>query len=242
MIMNFDLPPSDLHASGLHGLILEGIPGTGKTSLCRNLVRALPDWHRGPLWLATEHVTERRLEPLAATTPAQAGNLARGHLRLLETLAAMTARAPRGLHTAPLFLLERFHLSLAVHVPGLRRRARQAWERDLLGLNTLLVLLVLDPEDVLRRTVEEPSRQRNEAWGQYLQTLGFDPQRQADHFLREQRCLEALFRESRLPGLLLNTSAGSPEDCRDTLLAVLKARSTAVSAAPARSPGGCPGG
>ncbi len=154
------------------GFILEGIPGSGKTTLLRELVSLAARSARGSIWVATEHITERTLEPFLSARPKQARDLVRRHLGILRELASLEDAGPKGeCHptrkgipararnffeagdpalpifegVSPLFFIERFHLSLSVHIPGLGPSDFTAWEASLSRAGAHLVWLRIPP-------------------------------------------------------------------------------------------------
>ncbi|HNV71260.1 MAG TPA: hypothetical protein PKO06_16265 [Candidatus Ozemobacteraceae bacterium] len=179
-------------------IILEGITGSGKTTLLRMLARLIAERWRGPVWLATEHVTERVLEPLAQATPARARNQLRQHLMHLKRLQAWDAEAPPGDCTETLAVLERFHLSAVLHITGMTARDFSRTENALPVFHPLLVWCELTEAEVLERSVRLTSQMRGERWNQYLRTLGANETEWFRHFTSEQQRLAEWFERSSL--------------------------------------------
>ena len=182
----------------MKGLILEGIPGAGKTVLLNHLLPRLTNVHRGPLWIATEHITERVLEPLRTTTAEETSKHLRSHLLHLDQLQAWSKSAPPGKNTSPIFILERFHLSAAVHIADISP-SFSSFDEALQTYETTLVWCRIPPNKILQKSVRETIATRNPHWLAFLQTLGKTETEIASHFLEEQNQFEHFFQESHLP-------------------------------------------
>ncbi|MBF0502500.1 MAG: hypothetical protein HQM09_20345 [Candidatus Riflebacteria bacterium] len=164
----------------------------------RELSACLAQSRSGPLFLASEHITERLLEPLAEATTNDAISHLDEFTSHLETLSAWDADAPHGKNTETVFVLERFHISLGSHISGIDWASLANIDNRLSSLNTLIVWCSLPDDQLLERSVRSPLSYRNSYWKSYLATLGADENMQADHFRNEQNRLEALFRQSIL--------------------------------------------
>ena len=182
----------------MKGLILEGITGSGKTTLLRALVRGLAERWRGPVWVATEHVTERVLEPLKEATGEGVCRHIDTHLEHLKQLSQWDSSAPQGSNTETIFILERFHFSLGLHVPRLSTDWLKATDQRLAVYHPLVVWCRLAEQEIPERSVLRPSQERGEQWNAYLKTLGTDPEEQFRHFVREQQRLAKFLSESVL--------------------------------------------
>ncbi|MFZ2957291.1 MAG: hypothetical protein WA705_10415 [Candidatus Ozemobacteraceae bacterium] len=202
----------------MRGIILEGISGSGKTTLLRALTARWTGTRRGPLWIATEHLTERVLEPLATASPASALSHLDSHLHHLERLAAWDADAPRGSGTETVFVLERFHLSVGAHISGLAAHDWAPLEERLLGFGAILVWCRLPLDSIVDRAVRRTRAERQPAWTCWLTSLGKNEAEQTDHFRREQEQVAELVRRSRLPVIEFTFSETS--FCSDLEMAV----------------------
>jgi hypothetical protein len=205
----------------MRGFIFEGITGSGKTTLLRALTARWAERRRGPLWIATEHLTERVLEPLATASPTTALEHLEAHVTHLERLAAWDADAPRGPATETVFALERFHLSIASHISGLADHDWKNLDARLLALGTILVWCRLHPDLIGERAVRQTKAERAPAWSRWLDSLGNDEVEQTLYFRREQDRLVNLVGRSHLPVIelvLSGTPAGGDIASAVTLL------------------------
>ena len=192
----------------MRGIVIEGIPGSGKTTLIRAMVAALAVRHTGPLWIAAEHLTERPLEPLAQAAPEAVRSRIEAHLSLLERIRSLEDARFRDAGAETIFVLERFHFSLCQHVPGLSNFPPnlppnlQVWlaavEQRLAACGAGLLLCVIPPERVLQCSILETIASRNFGWKRYLETIGANEAPQAAHFSQEQEAFKERFAASRL--------------------------------------------
>ncbi len=171
--------------------------------------------------MATEHLTERVLEPLATAGAAQALEHLRNHVKHLERLHTWDEKAPRGVQTESLFVLERFHLSVGLHVSGVTHRHLAGLEARLKPFQPLLVWCKLDDGDILERSVILPAAERGDRWNRYLHTLGADQVAQCRHFRNEQQKLAALFERSTLPKRQVTVERKTVSELAEQLLSEL---------------------
>lgn len=189
------------------GLILEGVTGTGKSTLFRLLQRSeLFATAESKLFLAQTYTLrmapstqpERLLEQLASWL---------GELQaLLKASEFQTRYDGRG---SLLYALEGFHYYLALEHLGRDARAQVVREVDrmLSGLGALVVALHLPEEEILERSVVSTKRLRGEKWAAFLRKFGQTDEEVARYYAERQRAFLDLLRDSDLPVLRLDTTS-----------------------------------
>jgi hypothetical protein len=170
------------------GLVVEGVVGTGKTTLLNQLQRRLVEARPSCTKLVlSEHYTERVLEDLkAAGTLTSSEVLAHSSdlLRLIETLYHMKATskfADNATNASIAVLVERW---LGSHVANLAGMERWEWSNDWPAFRAIasqctrlhqlgfrfLVLQVSRPQ--LRTRMERTLVHRNDEWRRYIHSQG----------------------------------------------------------------------
>jgi|GEM_PF-6057956 len=182
----------------MRGVILEGIPGTRKTTLLRALMTGLGKMHYGSLWTATEHLTDRLLEPHGSATKVKARKIQNEHISLLKKLSSLEKRSSSNSKKETIYIIERFHISISIHVHGITLSDFLGFEKTLLKYDPILIWLYLDKEKILSKSVENTLRERDMKWRNYLQMLGKTHKQQANHFIAEQNKFNRLYQESIL--------------------------------------------
>ncbi len=203
------------------GLILEGVVGTGKTTLYRHLLDHPAFVSRETKIALPEAYTERAIEHLPVRD-LEASLLLLS--QITDVIGGLNhtwseSKFGRGQHEdlALTFLLERFHLTHAVMFNEGRFAAYRSVDEVLRFLGARLVLCVLD-ESVLPERIARTRHHRNQLWNDYLDerialrtaTMTQDEvdRRVAVHFLAQQKELVAMARQSLLPTLVIDTTAG----------------------------------
>lgn len=200
-------------------LLLEGIVGAGKSTVLEAL-RAKLAGRRGALWVLPEHFTERVLEPLATAAPAAALAHLSAVVTAIEQFAGWWRAAPAGAEAW--VVLERFHLSVAVDVAGVRWADCRRLEDRLRAVGEVrLAWFVVRPSRLLEQTVRDPVGRRPVAWRRYLATLGADDDARVAHFRRRQLAFARHFRASRLAKTRLEWKPGIETSLADRLVSGL---------------------
>ncbi|NUQ01229.1 MAG: hypothetical protein HUU35_15380 [Armatimonadetes bacterium] len=195
------------------GLVLEGIPGVGKSRLLAAL-RELPEFQARPSTLVlAEHYTERAIETAVAPAAVRYERLMYRVLSALEPLRVMTVegRVFGAEKTRLRYVLERFHLSnVVLHAAGDRALLRRV-ENTLRLYHPSTLLLLVEPSEIEAR-LEDSLARRNTCWRDYLFRHGRDLPEVAEHFARQQEAFQALAADSSLPVEVLDMSATSLAD------------------------------
>jgi putative acetyltransferase len=195
--------------AGVRGVLIEGIPCAGKSTLLRGLLSHPSFVHRAGLstLVLTEHHTLRVLEPRRGSLGvADNVGLLRGHVDYIAALTARLAAMPhwRGRPNPALtVVLERFHLSHVVSHQHLRWEDVAALDAELADVGVRLCLLLVTPAELRRRLLGD----RGARWASFLAEEGVrdrlvdasDVDAQVDYFLRQQDALRTLSARSRMP-------------------------------------------
>lgn len=198
----------------LCGLLLEGVPCTGKTAVIRAILSSGVLGSRGSVsvMILGEHLTQRAIEAKEdAGTITLADNLA-----LLET----TVRALEGygevLSTGGwrrdqdghelAFLLERFHLTHALHYDHVSWDDVAGFDRRLADLGTRLVVLAVGPDEMAERILGS----RDDGWRGYIARFG-DDEAVLRHYRSQQEGFLTLARRSAMEHMVLDTSSADWE-------------------------------
>jgi thymidylate kinase len=193
------------------GLIVEGIPGTGKSTLIRTIQRQERFLKRDTITclIFGEEMTQRTLEKRM-----HKGNLsAEDHFQLFDELLALLERqqerfAGRGWTGEKdskhiYYLLERFHLTHATYYPYLREADFSAVEERLLRLGARGCLLVMERHVMRERIIES---RPFPAWRSYIARYGDNEDAIVEHYWRQQEQMLAKAERSPLPWLVLDTT------------------------------------
>ncbi len=193
------------------GIIIEGIPGSGKTSTIRQIQRlpAFLQREATTLLLLGEEITQRTLE-----LRTQEGSLsAEDHQQLLdELITPLEQKQERFLKRGWsggesrfqfLYLLERFHLTHATYYPYLQDWDYSAIEERLKKLSAKGCLFVMDPAVMRYRIIES---RPYPAWRRYLARYGKNDEEIVEHYVRQQEAMLQRAHTSGLDWLILDTT------------------------------------
>mgnify|MGYP003591832669 CR=1 FL=1 len=201
----------------LSGLILEGICGTGKTTLFRSITQS-PQFSRRTALTAmamSEHHTQRVLEEKERKEGlclADNLSLLDSHVSYLELLNRRLAQMKwcenKRTNMRICYLLERFHFTHVCHYSHVAWENVQPIDARLARLNGKLCLLTVDESKLEERILAG----RDAGWHEYLKTHGQTMPEIVGHYVEQQRRLIDLCARSSLPTVILNTSELSTAD------------------------------
>ncbi|MBM3269394.1 MAG: hypothetical protein FJZ01_17260 [Candidatus Sericytochromatia bacterium] len=203
------------------GLILEGVVGTGKSTLFRHLQDHPAFVSREAKLALPETYTERAIEHLEVKDLEASLLLL---TRITDIVGGLNrtfseSKFGRGDHAelALAFLLERFHLTHAAMFNEGRFAAYRSVDEVLRFLGAKLVVCVLDDAAFPER-IATTRRERNQLWNDYLDEriasrTATMPREEVDrrvvaHYVAQQKAMLAMARQSLLPTLEIDTTRG----------------------------------
>ncbi|MGD8190894.1 hypothetical protein ACQCN2_13030 [Brevibacillus ginsengisoli] len=193
------------------GLIVEGIPGSGKTSTIRQLQK-LPEFGQREstsFLLFGEEITQRTLELRNREGLLSVDDHESLLGELLFPLEQQQKRfAERGWNGEEkdlqfLFLFERFHLTHATYYSDLAGWNYQPIEERLSNLSAKGCLLVMSPEVMQERIIDSRPFTR---WRNYIARYGDTNQAIIEHYVRQQEALLREVKRSLLDWLVVDTT------------------------------------
>ncbi len=207
----------------ISGLILDGVCGTGKTTLFRALQQSEAFSHRSFLSVIalSEHQTQRVLERKERDTGLATDDnvaLLDQHVSYLETvqnrLNQMEWCQNNRTNMRIPYLLERFHFTHVHHYNHMSWSDVEDIDRRLAELNCKLCLLTVDDSILADRIISG----RNAEWRNYLSRYGETDDEILEYFAEQQKLLRALCDESELDTLIVDTTKASVEDTLDQVI------------------------
>ncbi len=181
----------------VRGIIIEGIAGSGKTTLRKHLMHRL-SVSNASLISINEYCTERCLEPLKDAGPDESAEVLTGIVRLLNNFQNLPCRSSDEFRK--LFILERFHMSHCLDIANQEFTAGYRYiDRQMKELNAVIVLLTLEPSSILERSVISTKKTRPASWSDYLSTLGPTDQDVAAYYQCQQELFISFCGQSAIP-------------------------------------------
>ncbi|WP_408954922.1 hypothetical protein [Natroniella sp. ANB-PHB2] len=204
------------------GIVIEGVPATGKTTIIEHLLRNEQVLERDfmPLLVYGEDLTQRVLE-----AKHNQGQITKeDNLNLLNDILTPLERYQKYYHQRGwqgaeqehcyAFLLERFHLTHATYFDHLNWGELIQIDDRLADLKTKLVLLTMNKEVMVERIVVS----RGSRWRSYISRFGSTVEEIVEHYYQRQQRKLKLAQQSNLVSLVLNTSAKNWEELAQQVL------------------------
>lgn len=193
------------------GLIVEGICGTGKTSLIHALTKS--PWFVQKSYLSSIVISEHHTSRILERKLSQEGLTPDDHMEVLEFYVQFFEKVHersshmdwsarnRTNHHLP-FLLERFHLTHVFHY-GLPWEYVQAIDERLAKLNCKLCILEVDEADMEQRIILE---RHDAGWQKFLRQFGNSNTEIVAHYKNQQDLFLGLLQKTKLEWLKINSS------------------------------------
>ncbi|GAB6138395.1 hypothetical protein [Halanaerobaculum tunisiense] len=192
------------------GIIFEGIPATGKSTIIRNLLKVPEILERDFMSFLTygEDITQRVLEK-----KYNQGQLTReDNLELLNNIIDPLEKykayyQKRGWDCSQVehryaFLLERFHITHVTYFDHLSWGDVVEFDKKLARLNTKLCFLEMGSQVMSERIIYS----RGQKWRNYISRYGATEEEIIDYYLSQQERKKKLVTRSKLPSLILDAS------------------------------------
>ena len=195
----------------LSGLILEGVCGTGKTSILRAILRSKA-YIQKPYFsslVLSEHQTQRVLESKerqGTLTISDNVALLEGHVAYLEKLRDRLDEmdwCDKNLTAMRIpYLVERFHFTHVGHYAHVDWEDVAALDKRLAQLSCKLCLFTIDDAVLEQRVIHD----RSAGWRDYVKRFGSTNAEIIRHYSEQQRLMVDLCRKSALEIRLIDTS------------------------------------
>ncbi len=207
----------------ISGLILEGVCGTGKTSILRAILHSKAYIQKPYLTslVLSEHQTQRVLESIDRLgTLTLRDNLAllEQHVGYLEALKkwldAMEWCDPDIVAMRIPYLMERFHFTHVVDYDHVHWEDVTALDQRLAKCNCKLCLFTIDEATIEKRVIQD----RDPGWMSYIRQFGATNSEIVRHYSEQQEKMLHLCQLSALDSRIIDTSHRSLEDTLSEVL------------------------
>lgn len=204
------------------GLILEGISGTGKTTILNKLLNSEQFLNKSFLSsiVLSEHQTQRvleRKEREEGLSVFDSIGLLDQHIKCIEGLnnnlnQMQWCRANQTYMRIP-YIFERFHFSHVYQYIHMKWADVDPIDSRLADINCRICILTADFETLKSRLLSG----RDEAWMRYIKRFGETEDQIINHFLQQQNQVLELAKMTKLETLTLDTSKTTIDDCIESI-------------------------
>lgn len=199
------------------GLILEGVPGTGKTTLLKSILRSPRYVDRS--FLSTIVLSEYQTQRVLEAKEEEEGLNRHDNVALLEGHVTYVGEILRGLKGMPwcangrtnnrvTYLIERFHFTHVYHYPHVDWKDVAHIDSQLADLGCKLCLVIAEPRDIIGRIKRD-----RPGWREWVGGI-----EAKEHFRAQQDCLLGLRTESALESMIIDSSNSELENSLDRVL------------------------
>lgn len=199
------------HSWNVAGLILEGVCGTGKSTILKSIIQSERFIHRSPLSsvILSEHQTQRVLEQKEREknlTRSDNISLLDQHVTYLEKVHDRLEKMQwcnnnRSNMQLP-FVLERFHFTHVCHYSHISWSDVSEIDARLAKLNCRVCFFKADDSTLEDRIISN----RDEGWRSYLSRIGSTTSEIIEHYSRQQKQMLALREKSALESQIIDTT------------------------------------
>jgi adenylate kinase len=210
-------------AWNISGLIIEGVCGTGKTAVLRELLRSDAFLNRPFVSsiVFSEHQTQRVLEQKERTEGLEPGDnigLLEGIVEMLESMNGKLNKTDflkrKRVDQKLVYVLERFHLTHACDYDHMKWNMVKGVDTRLRKLNAKLCVLKAQDEVIGDRIM----RNRDPCWVDYLRRFGSTREEIVGHFVEAQQEMLRMSELTSLPVIVIDTTNSKPEDVANQII------------------------
>ncbi len=199
------------------GLVIEGVTGSGKTTVLKHLRHYLHLVPQEAHLILTQSYTQRMVEHLGQNKrPEDVVRLLKSLLSPLETIhglfeASVFSTHPRRAMVEFAYILETFHLNNLIEADYPYDDSFRAIDRRLARIGARMVVLSIPEGSVRERAIESTRRYRSGKWLAYQKAFGLTDAELEEKYRRQQRRLLKMASEGSIPFTVIGTGEGNWE-------------------------------
>ncbi len=210
--------------TNLSGLILEGIPGSGKSSVLKEILKnpKFQERNSESLLVLNEHQTQRVLEQKerdGVLKKSDHTELLNCHLayiqRINDSLEPIKWCEKNSKHHRFNFIFERFHFTHLYYYDYLEWDDFALIDTALGAIGTKLCVLLIDRDTIIRRVIGE--RKNNSNWMNYIKRYGATDVDIVNYFVDRQEQMLKYIYNSSLESVFINTNNTGAEETAEQI-------------------------